>query len=119
MSGAVPARVGWRTPHHAAGLLLAIGSAQMADAITFVRMVRDHGIEAELNPLVAGLAAMGASPLLLLLLKVLLVIEVVAISAIIARQLPAAGAVVATIAVVAGLVGAFSNVAVIGWSIPG
>ena len=48
-----------RTPNAAAGMLLAVGSAQGADALTFVRMVRDHGIRAEANPFVAALAAGG------------------------------------------------------------
>ncbi|HEX5827364.1 MAG TPA: hypothetical protein VFY23_07575 [Candidatus Limnocylindrales bacterium] len=93
-------------------MILAIGLAQAADAITFVRMVRDHGLRAEANPFVAHLASMGdVAPLVVL--KVLLALEVVAVVSIIRRRHPAAGGLVATIAVLAGLVGAFSNLVVI------
>jgi type III secretion system FlhB-like substrate exporter len=101
-----------RLPHAAAPALLAVGSAQGTDAITFVRMVRDHGIAAEANPVVAQLAAMGDIGALVLL-KALLVAEVVAVFAIVSRRHPALGALIATVAVVAGLVGAWTNVAVI------
>jgi hypothetical protein len=53
-------------PRAAFGILLAVGSAQAADAVTFLRMIRDHGAAAEGNPLVAHAATMGAvAPLLL------------------------------------------------------
>jgi hypothetical protein len=96
----------------AAGMLFAVGSAQGADAITFVRMVRDWGLAAEANPFVARLAALG-DVLPLLALKVALVVLVVAVFVIVARRHPVAGSLVATLAVAAGLLGAFSNVAVI------
>jgi Domain of unknown function (DUF5658) len=93
-------------------MLLAVGSAQGADAITFVRMVRDQGLGAEANPFVAYLASLGdLAPLVLL--KAALVLFVVAVFAVVARRHPAAGSLVATVAVVAGIVGAYSNVAVI------
>jgi hypothetical protein len=93
-------------------MLLAIGAAQAADAITFLRMLRDHGIAAEANPLVAHLAGIGSSGPLMLL-KTLLVVEVVCIVVVVGRRFPLVGAMVATIAVIAGLVGAYSNLAVI------
>jgi hypothetical protein len=99
-------------PHATAPALLAVGSAQGTDAITFVRMVRDHGIGAEANPVIAQLAAMGDIGALLLL-KVLLVAEVVAVFAIVSRHHPALAALVATVAVGAGLIGAWTNVVVI------
>lgn len=99
-------------PRAAAGMLLAVGSAQGADAITFVRMVRDHGLRTEANPLVAWLTSLG-DVLPLVLLKVALVVLVVAIFAVVVRRHPVAGSLVGTLAVVAGLVGAFSNAVVI------
>ena len=93
-------------------MLLAVGSAQGADAVTFVRMVRDHGTGVESNPLVAWLATAG-DPALLLPLKLALVVLVVAIFAITAPRHPVLGSLVATAAVMAGLIGAWSNVVVI------
>jgi hypothetical protein len=101
-----------RTPNAAAGMLLAVGSAQGADALTFVRMVRDHGIRAEANPFVAALAA-GGDLVAMVLVKAALVVLVVAIFAVVVARHPLLACVVATFAVTAGLVGAFSNVAVI------
>jgi hypothetical protein len=101
-----------RIPNAAAGMLLAVGSAQGADALTFVRMIRDHGIGAEANPIVAALAA-GGDLLAMLVLKAALVALVVAIFALVVARHPLVACLVATLAVAAGLVGAFSNVAVI------
>ena len=104
-----------RTPHAAAGMLLAVGSAQGADALTFVRMVRDHGIRAEANPFVAALAA-GGDLVGMVVVKAALVALVVAIFAVVVARHPLLACLVATFAVAAGLVGAFSNVAVIAGS---
>jgi hypothetical protein len=93
-------------------MLLAVGSAQGADALTFVRMVRDHGIRAEANPLVAALAA-GGDMAAMVVAKVALVVIVVSVFAIVVARHPLVACVVTTVAVVAGLLGAFSNVAVI------
>jgi hypothetical protein len=93
-------------------MLLAVGVTQGADAITFVRMVRDHGTAVELNPLVARLAAAGELAWLLIL-KAALVVLVVAIFAVLVRRHVVVGSLVATLAVMAGIVGAYSNVAVI------
>ena len=101
-----------RTPNAAAGMLLAVGSAQGADALTFVRMVRDHGIGAEANPFVAALAA-GGDLVAMVAVKAALVALVVAIFALVVARHPLVACLVATLAVAAGLVGAFSNVAVI------
>ena len=101
-----------RIPNAAAGMLLAVGSAQGADALTFVRMVRDHGIRAEANPFVAALAA-GGDLGAMVIAKAALVVLVVAIFAVVAARHPFVACLIATVAVVAGLVGAFSNVAVI------
>lgn len=99
-------------PPPVAALLLAVGVAQLADGITCLRMLADQGLAAERNPLVAGLAAAGA-PGLLLVLKVALVIEVVAVCALLGRRAPVAAAMVAAVGMAAGLIGAFSNVAVL------
>lgn len=105
-------RLPLRTPHAAAGVLLAAGSAQGADLVTFLRMVRDHGLAAEANPIVVFLASSG-HPALLLAGKVAVVGLVVASVALGVRRYPLAGALVATVAVAAGLLGAFSNVLVL------
>ena len=101
-----------RTPNAAAGMLLAVGSAQGADALTFVRMVRDHGIRTEANPFVAALAA-GGDLGAMVAAKAALVVLVVAIFAVMVARHPLVACLIATVAVVAGLVGAFSNLAVI------
>jgi hypothetical protein len=101
-----------RTPNAAAGMLLAVGSAQGADALTFVRMVRDHGIRAEANPVVATLAA-GGDLGAIVMAKAALVVLVVAVFAVVVARHPVVACLIATAAVVAGLVGAYSNVAVI------
>jgi hypothetical protein len=93
-------------------MLLAVGSAQGADTITFLRMVRDEGLRAEANPFVAHLASFG-DLLPLVLLKAALVLLVVAVFAVLVRRHPVGGSLVGTLAVVAGIVGAYSNVAVI------
>jgi hypothetical protein len=101
-----------RIPNAAAGMLLAVGSAQGADALTFVRMVRDHGVRAEANPFVAALAA-GGDLAAMVAAKAALVVLIVAVFAIVAARHPVAAALVATAGVVAGLIGAYSNLAVI------
>jgi hypothetical protein len=93
-------------------MLLAVGSAQGADALTFVRMIRDHGIRAEANPFVAALAAGGALAAMVAA-KAALVVLIVSVFAILAARHPVAASVIATAGVVAGLVGAYSNAAVI------
>lgn len=101
-----------RIPNAAAGMLLAVGSAQGADALTFVRMVRDHGIRAEANPIVAALAA-GGDLGAMVVAKAALVVMIVAIFAVVVARHPVVACVIATAAVAAGIVGAYSNVAVI------
>ena len=93
-------------------MLLAVGSAQGADALTFVRMVRDHGIHVEANPFVAALAA-GGDLGAMVVAKAALVVMVVAIFAVVVARHPIVACVIATAAVAAGIVGAYSNVAVI------
>ena len=102
----------FRVPHAAVAVLLAAGAAQAADAVTFLRMVRDLGPVAEANPLVAALAH-GDHLLPLMIAKAGLVSLVVGVVALAAVRYPLVAAVVATLAVGAGLVGAWSNVLVL------
>src|SRR5262245_34028524 len=102
----------FRLPHAAAATLLGVGAAQASDAITFVRLLVEHGVAAEANPVAASLAGAGLLPLLLLA-KVAAVALVVAAVLYGARRYPLASAVVVTIAVAAGLLGATSNVLVL------
>ncbi len=96
-----------------AAVILAVGTAQAGDLITFVRMILSVGPAAEANPIVAhGLDSVGLPTLVLA--KVCLFVLVVAVVTILAhagagRRARTAGF-VATFAVVAGIVGAFSNV---------
>jgi hypothetical protein len=101
-----------RLPHAAAAALFAVGSAQGADAVTFLRMVRDYGPRAEANPLAARLAASGDLGWLVAA-KVAIVAMVVLVVLLAVRRRPVAAGVVATVGVVAGFVGAFSNVVVL------
>jgi hypothetical protein len=102
----------FRLPHAAAATLLGVGAAQASDAITFVRLLVEHGVAAEANPVAASLAAAGLLPLLLLA-KAAAVALVVAAVFYGARRYPLASAVVLTIGVLAGIVGATSNVLVL------
>ena len=99
-------------PHPAAGTLLAVGAAQAADAITFVRLMIAHGPAAEANPLVAHLVASGSLGLLLAA-KVAVVLLVSGVMLLGWRRYPLASAAVATLGVAAGILGATSNVLVL------
>jgi hypothetical protein len=101
-----------RVPSAAIAVLLAAGAAQAADAVTFVRMIRDVGPAAEANPIVAALAG-GDHLLALMLAKVGLVALVVSVVSLAAAKHPVIAALVATLAVGAGLIGAWSNVLVL------
>ncbi len=101
-----------RLPHAAAAVLLGVGVAQAADAVTFLRMLHDVGPAAEANPLVAAMASAGLL-VPLLLAKVGLVAVVTLVALIGDRRYPLVAAVVATLAVAAGVVGAWSNVLVL------
>jgi hypothetical protein len=92
-----------------AAVLFAVGSAQAADVITFIKLMAIHGAAAEANPLVAqGYGLLGVLPLIAA--KVALVVLVVALFAVIAQFRGRLGSLVATTAMVGGLVGAFANV---------
>jgi hypothetical protein len=88
---------------------MAVAAAQMADLVTFLRMVALHGLEAELNPIVvAGASALGLEALVAA--KVALVVFVVATFVFVAQVHPRMAASVITFGTLAGLVGAASNV---------
>ncbi len=101
-----------RLPHAAAAVLLGVGAAQASDAITFVRLLMEHGTAAEANPIAASLAGSGMLGLLLVA-KALVVVLVVGVVLLGSRRYPAAAALVATLGVGAGLLGATSNVLVL------
>ena len=93
----------------AVAALLAVAVAQAGDLLTFLRMVSVAGIAAELNPLVAlGAETLGYLPLIAA--KVALVVLVGAVFVIVARSHRRVAATVATTGMLAGLLGAYSNV---------
>jgi hypothetical protein len=91
--------------------------AQLLDLGTFVRMVMQHGVAAEANPLVASLLADHGLPLVAAA-KLAALSLIIGVIAVLARsdgrkKYPRLALTVATLAVVAGLLGGISNVAVI------
>ena len=102
----------FRLPHLAAATLLGVGAAQATDAITFVRLMLDHGAAAEANPMASNLVGSGMlGPLLLAkTATVLLVLTAVLVAE---RRYPLVSALVVTVGVGAGLLGATSNVLVL------
>ncbi len=89
-------------------VLLAVGAAQLADLLTFLRMIAIAGTAAELNPLVArGEETVGT--LSLAGAKLALIVLVAAVFTIVARSHRRTAATVATLGTLAGLVGALSN----------
>ena len=101
-----PAALAW------VAILVAVGTSQIADLLTFLRMIAAHGAEAEANPVVA-LAASAGQLVPLIVIKVALVVLITAIYTLLSGRYRLLGSLVATLAVLAGIVGAFSNVAVI------
>jgi hypothetical protein len=89
--------------------LVAVATAQLADLMTFLRMVAEGGIAAEANPIVAGAAILlGVNAVVLAKLGLIAFVAMtVAILAPVSRRL--AGSVL-TLGTLAGLVGATSNV---------
>lgn len=93
----------------AVAVLVAVGVAQMADLLTFQRMIAMAGTGAELNPLVArGAETVGIASLAIA--KTALIVLVASSFAIVARNHRRVAALVATFGTLAGLVGALSNV---------
>ena len=101
-----------RLPHLAAATLLGVGAAQATDAITFIRLMLDHGTAAEANPLASHLAGSGMLGTLLLA-KGATVLLVVAAVLVAQRRYPLVAGLVVTVGVGAGLLGATSNVLVL------
>jgi hypothetical protein len=96
------------TPRPIITVLVAVTAAQMADLITFVRLMVDHGALAEANPLVHhGVLGMGPEPFILA--KVILIVFIAASFSVVGKRRAKTAHLVATVAVVAGLVGAYSN----------
>lgn len=91
------------------GVLLAVAVAQLGDIVTFVRMIAVHGWAAEANPLVHETAALAGFPGLVFV-KIAVVVLVASTFAILARSNARLAAVVAGVGVVAGILGATSNV---------
>jgi hypothetical protein len=91
------------------GVLVAVAVAQLGDVVTFVRMISVHGMAAEANPFVHETAQLGGFPGLVLL-KVVLVVLVASTFAVLARSHGRLAATVAGLGVVAGILGAASNV---------
>jgi hypothetical protein len=90
------------------GVLIAVGVAQLADLVTFVRLMGTHGVAAEANPLVAsGFDSLGLVPLVVG--KVALVILIAAAFVLVARSRARLSTVIASAGVVAGIVGAYTN----------
>lgn len=109
LDGALPAPI---LRLRLAGLL----AAQLFDYGTFTLMVEQHGIRAELNPIVAnGFQSFGLP--MIALVKLLLVVLIGSIIVILAQDRTASGltrrvaAFVTIVAVIGGLVGGISNVA--------
>jgi len=93
----------------ALGVLLAVAIAPAGDLVTFIRMVSIAGLGTELNPLVArGADTLGFVPLIAA--KAALVLLVGAVFTIVARSHRRIAATVATAGMMAGLLGAYSNV---------
>jgi hypothetical protein len=109
-----PGRIGVRghrlvTPRPIIAVLVAVTAAQMADLITFVRLMGDHGALAEANPLVHhGVLGLGPEPFILA--KAILIVFIAASFSVVGKRRARTAHLVATVAVVAGLVGAYSNV---------
>ena len=91
------------------GLLIV---AHVADYTTFVVMVAKHGLDSELNPLVAKIAEEYGLALLTMA-KFATVLLVASVFLIVVRSRPRVATVVLSFGVLVGAMGAFSNIATI------
>lgn len=90
-------------------VLVAVTAAQLADLITFVRLMVQNGPLAEANPFVHhGVLGGGLEPFVVI--KAILVVFIASSFAVVGRRRARTAHVVATVATVAGLIGAYSNV---------
>ena len=97
------------TPRPIITVLVAVTIAQLADLITFVRLMAAHGALAEANPLVHhGVLGMGPEPFIVA--KAILVVFIAASFTVVGKRRARTAHLVVTVAVIAGLVGAYSNV---------
>jgi hypothetical protein len=97
------------TPRPIITVLVAVTAAQMADLITFVRLMVDQGALAEANPLVHhGVLGVGPEPFIVA--KAILIVFIAASFSVVGRRRARTAHLVVTVAVVAGLIGAYSNV---------
>lgn len=93
----------------ALGVLVAVGVAQLADLVTFLRLMARHGSAAEMNPLVAtGFEGLGSVPLIVV--KLALIVLISAAFAVVARRRARLSTAIASAGMVAGLMGAYSNI---------
>ena len=90
--------------------VVALVSAQLLDLVTFVPMVVEHGLDAELNPIVQRLSRTLGLPGILVG-KGALIVYLVALVTITAVRRPKLAAAVAVLGTYAGLVGGLSNFA--------
>jgi hypothetical protein len=93
----------------AIGLLIL---AHAADYVTFLVMVMRHGLSAEANPIVVTIAR-DHGFLMLTVAKVSTVLLVASLFLVVVRTRPRLAATVMAIGVVAGSIGALSNIATI------
>lgn len=93
----------------AIGLLIL---AHAADYVTFLVMVMQHGLSAEANPIVVTIAR-DHGFLVLTMAKVSTVLLVASLFLVVVRTRPRLAATVMAIGVVAGSIGALSNIATI------
>ena len=87
----------------------ALAVAQLFDYVSFLAMVSRHGLAAEANPIVIGLAE-GAGLPGLTLAKLAAVLLAALAFALLARRRRAMAATIVTFGIVAGVVGGVSNV---------
>jgi hypothetical protein len=89
--------------------------AHIADYVTFVFMVLLHGLDEELNPLVATLAAEYGLAVLTVA-KFATVLLVATVFLVVGRTHPRIGGAVLVFGVLVGGLGAFSNILTIGFN---
>jgi hypothetical protein len=93
----------------AGGVAVAVGLAQLADLVTFLRLMAVHGTAAEANALAAaGMGLFGPVPLIVA--KVALIVLISAGFVIVAPRRARLSVAIASAGMVAGLLGAYSNI---------
>ena len=106
--GALPVATAGTPPMAILAVLLSVGIAQTGDLLTFIRMILNVGIHAELNPLVkGGVGIVGLEGLAVM--KLALIAFVVATFAFVYRYHPRVAVLVAVVGTAAGVIGTISN----------